>query len=865
MKTKFGKRIYRLASIAILIPLITVMVFLGIFLNSQLKSNSYKKMAANLETFSLILGNDIKRLVQGSKTLSSDNTLKNYIADRKIEEILKYLKIQKDILRVEDIVIVDSLRNTIVNFGESEITEQKLRNRFFFNRTLGRLQINNKLLLYYSRKIMQQDQLIGFVLCTINLNDEQFHKYLTNRLIEPFGIWCDKSLAATNLVSKFEGPDLDVFTHHRDNIYHYKNLLLMTKNINLTNGNVQFGILFPTTGDKIKIIQYIAVLLFGTILLFGLVLLLLSSHMKRLIQPVKYLTEAADDIQNGKIIQDMPRFNTIEFDNMAIAFKKMVVKLKESEQSLKEHRDHLQKLVNDQTRDLQQTNNHMQQIIRQQKDTETILTQALKSAKYANRTKTEFLANMSHEIRTPLNAIIGFSELMSGMITDPVASNYIKSIKVSGNSLLIIINDILDLSKMEAGKMTLEMEPVNPSLVLNEIEHIFQTTILEKKLSLIIDVAEDIPEYVLLDETRIRQILLNIVGNAMKFTEAGYVKIKLRRESVKNGKINLIFEVEDTGIGIPKKEQKSIFDSFKQQEGQDTRRFGGTGLGLSISKKLVEMMNGEISVESESGKGSLFTIIFKNVAIPKSEIQDMEKQSKIPENLKFEQRKILIVDDVVSNQEVLKAFLENINQKVVVAINGEEATIIAPVMKPDIIIMDILMPVMDGLKAAKIIHNNPATKDIPIIALTASPFYNGQKISEVFAFSAYLQKPIVKEKLFEILTRYIPSTSIEDTSIPVENRSERKIQDPEILQQKMNRYIIPRIQNLADTMMISEIEELAQDIVNLGKTHRADTLIYEGNLLVTYAKQFNIYDIRKTLDRILSMDFINEENTKRTT
>ncbi len=854
MKTKFGNKIYRLASVAILLPLIMVMIFLGIFLNAQLKSTNYNKMEANMETFSLIIGNDLKQLTQASKTLSSDKTLKEYIIDRNIEEILKYLAIQKNILRVKDIIIVDNLRNTIVNFNDTDIAEPDLRNRFFFNTSFGRIKTQNNVLLYYSRKIEQENKHVGYVLCTMNLNDERFHKYLSNRLIEAFGIWCDGTLVATNLEDKFAVPDLNSFEKHRDNIYHYKNLLLMTKNLNLMNGNIRYGILVPTIEDKIIIIRNIAFLILGTVLLFGLVLLLLSSHIKSIIQPVNYLTKTADAIQNGQVIQDIPEFNSIEFNNMAIAFKEMVFKLKESEQHLKRHRDHLQELVNEQTKDLQQTNNRMQQIIGQQKDTEIILKQALKSAKYANRAKTEFLANMSHEIRTPLNAIIGFSELMSGMISDPVASNYIKSIKISGNSLLTIINDVLDLSKIEAGKMTLDMEPVNPVMVLNEIEHIFQTTILEKDLSLIIDIAEDIPEYVLLDETRIRQILLNIVGNAMKFTEEGYVKIKLTREPVKNGKINLIFEVKDTGIGIPKEEQKAIFESFKQQEGQDTRRFGGTGLGLSISKKLVEMMNGEITVESEPGKGSLFTIIFKNITIQKSEIQDLEAQTKIPENIEFEPRKILIVDDVVSNQEVLKAFLENINQEVVVAINGEEATIIAPAMKPDMIIMDILMPVMDGLKAANIIHNNPETKDIPIIALTASPYYNGRKISEEQAFCGYLQKPVNKDKLYEMLIRFIPASS-DKTDKTEKTGIKRKVNNPEILQEKMNNDILPRINHLIETMMISEIEELAGYIVNLGETHHADTLIKEGNLLFTNARQFNIYNIRKIFKRISVMDF----------
>ena len=245
-------------------------------------------------------------------------------------------------------------------------------------------------------------------------------------------------------------------------------------------------------------------------------------------------------------------------------------------------------------------------------------------AETANRAKSEFLANMSHEIRTPMNAILGFSEILDDKISDKELKDYIVGISASGKNLLVLINDILDLSKIEAGKFELKYAATNIENLLEEIKHIFSLKVVEKKLKLITSIGENLPHIVNIDETRLRQILFNLVGNAVKFTNKGSITISAKSqesndpdldESSRNSYIDLFFEVGDTGIGIPEEQQTLIFSPFIQQDGQNTRRYGGTGLGLAITKRLVEMMKGTISLKSTLGIGSNFSFVLQNIEI----------------------------------------------------------------------------------------------------------------------------------------------------------------------------------------------------------------------------------------------------------
>jgi PAS domain S-box-containing protein len=378
----------------------------------------------------------------------------------------------------------------------------------------------------------------------------------------------------------------------------------------------------------------------------------------------------------------------------------------------------------------------------------------------ANKAKSEFLANMSHEIRTPLNAVIGFTELLETLVSDSKQISYLKSIKSGGKNLLLLINDILDLSKIEAGKMSFRYEPVNPFGLINEIRQIFLLKINEKNLDFIIDVDEEIPESLILDEVRVRQVIFNLIGNAIKFTDKGYVRFQVKKISTPDdtSKIDLEVTVEDTGIGIPADQHKVIFDAFQQTSGQSTRKYGGTGLGLSISKRLVEMMGGNIQLKSEVGKGSRFTFTLHDVVVGASIERPDEDDDTNLEGIVFDKATILIVDDVESNRQLIKENFMLHDFTIFEAEDGKQAVTIAGQVKPDIIIMDIRMPVMDGLEAARLIKTNEETKNSRIIALTASMRSEAQEESFDRYFDGYLHKPVSRSELFGKIMKFVEFT-----------------------------------------------------------------------------------------------------------
>jgi PAS domain S-box-containing protein len=395
------------------------------------------------------------------------------------------------------------------------------------------------------------------------------------------------------------------------------------------------------------------------------------------------------------------------------------------------------------------------QDISERKKTEEALRLAKEEAERANAAKSEFLANMSHEIRTPLNAIIGFSELLSSLVVEAKKRDYVEAINTAGKSLLTLINDVLDLSKIEAGMMEIEYTPVNPGMLLQEIKQIFKQNIDSKNLQILIDIEPDLPRVLLLDETRLRQVLLNLVGNAVKFTERGYIRLaaqKLFHDEANYSNLDLIISVEDSGIGISPEEHTTIFESFKQQAGQSNRKYGGTGLGLTISKKLVEMMKGEIFLESTPGSGSTFTVVLHNVDVAPD--QALEEEADDSQVL-FEEALVLVMDDVESNRFLLKEILESRGLRVVTAENGYDILSLVEEVKPDLILMDVWGPTEDEKKAAFRLKENPATQNIPIIALTASSLDQWQDAENQYPFDGFLSKPVTASSLLGELSKYV--------------------------------------------------------------------------------------------------------------
>lgn len=377
---------------------------------------------------------------------------------------------------------------------------------------------------------------------------------------------------------------------------------------------------------------------------------------------------------------------------------------------------------------------------------EATLEKARILAEKSVRVKDIFLSNVSHEIRTPLNAIIGFTNLLLGEVTDPKSQEYVGYIQYAGKNLLELINDILDFSKIEAGQVHLEKTPVSIRELTDSISAIINHRAVEKGITYEPILAAGLPEYIETDKLRLTQILLNVCGNAVKFTEHGSVKLLVAPLGEPINDIqNLRFEVRDTGIGIPGDKIKEVFNRFVQATESTTRVFGGTGLGLSIVKSLVQLFDGTLNLESELGKGSVFTIDF-----PFRVIREVDLQEEIEKTLDFNTSiislRVLAAEDNTLNQKLLKAIFERLNIPLIIVNNGQEAVDRLKEEPFDVVLMDIQMPVMDGYTAIKEIRQN-ISPTIPIITMTAHAMVGEKEECLSIGANSYISKPFKESEL----------------------------------------------------------------------------------------------------------------------
>lgn len=395
--------------------------------------------------------------------------------------------------------------------------------------------------------------------------------------------------------------------------------------------------------------------------------------------------------------------------------------------------------------------------ITERKRYEAQLRRAMTEAEAANIAKSEFLANMSHEIRTPMNAIIGMTDLALTCNPSKEQWEYLELVKQAGESLLRIINDILDLSKVETGKMQLESVVFDLREVVAGSLEMFAAQAERKALVLNSVIAPDTPIALKGDPVRLRQVLINLIGNAIKFTNQGMVTVSVsvkRRGPADNDTADMLFTVSDTGIGIAYEKQRKIFESFTQADNSTTRQYGGTGLGLTICKRLTHLMNGDIWVESESGKGSTFRFT-ATFAAASEEPAAVTCQRLLKETGDTRPLQILLAEDNTLNQIVVTRTLEKLGHTVFVVGNGNDAITALQQQNFDVVLMDIQMPELDGIETTKIIRSSDFAPDVPIIALTANAMEGDRDLCLNAGMVDYVSKPVRREELVAALDRSV--------------------------------------------------------------------------------------------------------------
>jgi signal transduction histidine kinase len=461
---------------------------------------------------------------------------------------------------------------------------------------------------------------------------------------------------------------------------------------------------------------------------FALVFLALVRMLAtRLTRPLAELSATMLRAERGEPDVQARVTGPSDIEAMASAFNHMITVLHEREGELARHRDHLEELVSARTAELRE---------------------AKERAEDANRAKTVFLSRMSHELRTPLNAILGYAQVLR--LDKQLASRHaaaLDTIRNSGDHLLTLIVDILDLSKIEAGRAELYPAPIDMPAFLRGVADIIRIKAEEKKLAFVLDAAASLPDTVLGDEKRVRQVLLNLLGNAVKFTDAGQVRLVATVLSDENGIVRLRFEIQDTGIGIAADLTEQIFQPF-EQAGDTGRRFGGTGLGLAISRQLARMMNGDIVVQSELGQGSVFRF---EATFTKCQPAASSAPMPSPVGYQGRRRQILVVDDVEANRRMLGDLLEALGFEIAEAPDGEQALQAVNRIKPDLVLMDMAMPVMDGPDATRRLREQNQWRNLPVILISANATPADEQNCLSAGATAFMSKPVNRDRLLELM------------------------------------------------------------------------------------------------------------------